>query len=60
MGHDSLENHLKTNFNLRSMGWSFTEIDDMVPWERTLYLDLMRQKIHNEAERERDLQLTRR
>jgi hypothetical protein len=55
MSHDTLENHIKTNFNLKHHhGWSFTEMDEMVPWERAVYVELIRQKIHNEEQLERD------
>jgi hypothetical protein len=55
MAHDSLENHVKTNFNLRQdHGWSFSEIDEMVPWERILYVELLSQKLRNENQRQLD------
>lgn len=56
MGHETLENHLKTNFNLKAdHGWSFTEIDEMVPWERQIYLELLTQKIRAEERERADL-----
>ena len=58
MGHDTLENHLKTNFNLAEMhSWSFSDIDGMLPWERSIYLELLMQKIRNETQREMDQML---
>lgn len=49
LSHDTLNNHLKTNFNLRQHhGWTFTEIDEMVSWERLVYLDFMTQMIRSE------------
>ena len=58
MGHDSLENHLKTNFNLvQGHGWSFTELDEMIPWERGVYVELLTQKLRNEAQLAHDMAL---
>ncbi len=33
--------------------YSLTELDDMIPWEREIYLGLLRQYIEEEVERQR-------
>ena len=33
--------------------YSLTELDDMIPWEREIYLGLLKQYIEEEAERAR-------
>lgn len=61
MSHDTLTNHLKTNFNLAELhNWSFREIDDMIPWERSIYLELLVQKIQNEQRLAQDLAIQNR
>jgi len=37
-----LENYYRTNFQLlQNFHYSLTEIDDMMPWEREVYLALL-------------------
>ena len=49
--HDSLENYYKTNFALmQHHKYSLTELEDMIPWERDGYVNLL---IANIAEEER-------
>ena len=36
--------------------WSVTEIGDMMPWEKLIYVDLLKAHIKAEEERLRDLQ----
>lgn len=53
--HDSLRNHYKTNFNLMQFHkYSLTELENMIPWERFLYIDLLKEHIKKEQERQRD------
>ena len=33
--------------------YNLTELDDMIPWEREIYLGLLRQYIEEEVERQR-------
>ena len=33
--------------------YSLTELDDMIPWEREIYMGLLRQYIEEEVERQR-------
>ena len=58
--HDSLENYYKTNFALmQHHKYSLTEIENMMPWEREIYLMLLEQHIKEENERVRLEQQTR-
>jgi hypothetical protein len=42
MGHDSLANHIKSNFNLiHHHKWSLGEINEMIPWEKNIYVELL-------------------
>ena len=61
MGHDSLENHYKSNFALmHHHKWSITELENMMPWERHIYIDLLEGHIKAEEEKMRDLEQQRR
>ena len=43
MGHDKLGNVYETNFALmQHHHWSLSELDNMMPWERYIYLDLLK------------------
>ena len=56
MGYDNLMNFYKTNFNLiHHHKWSGEYLENMMPWERHLYVDLLKEHIKKEAERIRDL-----
>jgi len=40
--HDSLENMFKTNFALmQHHKYSLTELENMIPWERDIYVNLL-------------------
>jgi len=44
-----LESYFKINFSLmQHHKWSLTEIGDMMPWERDIYLVLLQQHIEEE------------
>ena len=52
LSHDSLYNHYKTNFAMmQHHGYSLTELDNMVPWEREIYVALLKNYIEEENER---------
>jgi hypothetical protein len=53
LGHDKLMNHYKTNFSLmQHHKYSLSDIENMMPWERYLYVDLLKDHIKKlEAER---------
>ena len=51
--HDSLENMYKTNFALmQHHKYSLTELQNMMPWERDIYVNLLIAHI-NEVEQQR-------
>jgi hypothetical protein len=55
LSHDSLVNHYKTNFSLmHHHKWSLTELENLIPWERSIYIDLLQAHLKVEAERQRD------
>jgi hypothetical protein len=49
MAHESLESYYKTNFSLiQHHKYSLTEIESMIPWEREVYIALLKQYIEEE------------
>ena len=49
MSHISLESYFKLNFALmQHHKYSLTEIENMMPWERDIYLGLLNQYIEEE------------
>lgn len=52
MRHDNLRNYYKTNFSLmQHHGYSLTELDNMLPWERDIYVSMLIQWIEEENEK---------
>ena len=48
-GHTNLESYFKINFALmQHHKYSLTEIENMIPWEREVYLTLLRQHVEEE------------
>jgi hypothetical protein len=55
MGYDTLANYMKTNFNLMlHHHMSLLEINNMIPWERHTYIDMLVKHIKVEEEKDRD------
>ena len=49
MAHMDLESYFKLNFALmQHHKYSLTEIENMIPWERDIYLGLLNQYIEEE------------
>ena len=49
MAHEDLESYFKTNFALmQHQKYSLTELENMIPWEREVYLTLLQQYIEEE------------
>ena len=43
MGYQRLAVYFKTNFSLmQHHKWSISEIEEMMPWERQVYIDLLK------------------
>jgi len=52
MAHESLESYYKTNFALiQHHKWSLSDIENLIPWEREIYITLLKQWIEEEEER---------
>ena len=52
MSHTSLEVYYKTNFSLiQYHKYSLTELEDMMPWEREIYVGLLMEWIKEENDR---------
>ena len=50
--HDSLMNHYKTNFALmQHHKYSLTELENMMPWERDVYVNLLIAHLQEEERR---------
>jgi hypothetical protein len=55
LGHDKLVNYYQTNFNLmHHHKYSLSDLENMIPWERHVYIDLLREHLKQEEERLRD------
>ena len=53
--YDNLMNYFKTNFALmQHHKYSLGEIEEMMPWEKFVYLDLLKEHIKIIEERRRD------
>ena len=49
MAHTSLESYFKVNFALmQHHKYSLTEIENMIPWEKDVYVTLLEQYIEQE------------
>ena len=49
MSHTSLEVYYKTNFaSIQYHKYSLTEIENMIPWEREVYVTMLSQHIEEE------------
>ena len=49
MAHENLESDYKVNFALmQHHKYSLTELENMIPWEREVYLSLLQQYIEEE------------
>ena len=49
MAHTDLASYYRTNFALvQHHKWSLTEIEEMIPWEREIYVTLLHNFIEEE------------
>lgn len=52
LSHDNIRNFHITNFQMvQHHKYSLTEIEEMMPWERQVYIDLLVQFVKEENER---------
>lgn len=55
LGHDNLMNYFKTNFALmQHHKYSLTELENMIPWERFIYIDLLKTYLKEQEQQVRD------
>jgi len=53
LSHNSLQNIYKTNFGLvQHHKYNLTELENMMQWERQVYIELLLQFLEEEKERE--------
>jgi len=58
--YDNLGNYYKTNFALmQHHKYSLTELDNMLPWERQVYIDMLVKWLEEENNRLKDSQKAR-
>ena len=57
LGYDSLMNYYKTNFSLmQHHKYSLTELENMIPWERDIYVTLLIQFLEEENRKIKEAQ----
>jgi hypothetical protein len=57
-GYDKLMNYYKTNFSMmQHHKYSLTEIEEMLPWERFIYIDMLKEHLNQLEEQHRDQML---
>lgn len=55
LGYDTLMNHFKTNFSLmQHHKYNLSDIENMMPWEKFVYVDMLRQHIQHQEDLARD------
>jgi hypothetical protein len=60
MFYNTLENYYRTNFSLmQHHKYSLTELENMMPWERTVYISLLNQWIKEQEEQRKAQQAQR-
>lgn len=60
LAHDSLYNYYKTNFGMMQYHkYSLTEIENMMPWEREIYMGLLMQFLKEQQEEQDRLERKR-
>ena len=53
MVHMNLESYFRLNFSLMQYHkYSLTEIENMIPWERDVYVELLKQHIDEEESKQ--------
>jgi len=57
LSHNNITNYFQLNFSLiKHSGFTLTEIENMVPWEREVYVTLLKQHIEAEKQAQREQQ----
>ncbi len=53
LSHESLSDFYQSNFNMmQHHGYSLNELEDMMPWEREIYITLLRNYIKEENDKQ--------
>jgi hypothetical protein len=53
LSHEDLFNHYKTNFQLIQVhNYSLTELDDMIPFEREIYVHLLNNHLEEQRKKQ--------
>ena len=53
MAHTNLESYYKINFALiQHHKYSLTEIENLIPWERDIYVELLKAHIEEEKQKQ--------
>ena len=49
LSHETLANYIQTNFGLiQHHNWALTELENMMPWEREIYVSLLLQHLEDQ------------
>jgi hypothetical protein len=55
LGYDNLMNFFKTNFSLmQHHKYSLSDLENMMPWEKFIYVDMLKQYIKHQEDLARD------
>ena len=55
LGYDTLINYYKTNFSLmQHHKYSLSDIESMMPWEKFIYVDMLKEYIKQQEDLARD------
>ena len=58
MGYKNLALYFTTNFSLMNHHkWSIAEVEDMMPWERQVYIDLLQDWIKQKEQEMKDQEM---
>ena len=56
MAHTNIESYFRINFALmQHHKYSLTELENMIPWEREIYLTMLIQWLKEEAEKQKQM-----
>jgi hypothetical protein len=54
LSHSNLGSYMKTNFAMmQHHNYSLSDIENMIPWEREIYINLLLQFLEEEKERQK-------
>lgn len=57
LNHDSIENHIMVNFNMvQHHNYSLSDLEAMLPWERSVYVEALSKYIEDENRRLKELE----